>query len=320
MEKLISIGTALTLLGAIAISNPICAEPVNTQNTARQSSQSSKKPAKQPNKQPAKQPTSVQSATLPKLQEGSLVRGDTATHIYVINAGRRRLIPNATTFDVLGYKWERVVQIPEQQLKAIPQLPPIVLKNNTEFKDGTLIRGSVGGVYLISLGGRRLVPDAKTFEALGFKAEDVRQISDRELQGIPEYAPLTLSSLSFKDGTLVKGSFPAVYVISGNKRRLIPDEATFKALGYKWENIQTVSDRALSAIPELPPISARIAFQDGTLLKGSRAAVYVISSGRRRLIPNAQTFDALGYKWENVQQISDGQLESIPEMPPLPSY
>jgi hypothetical protein len=140
------------------------------------------------------------------------------------------------------------------------------------------------------------------------------------MKSLPEYAPLSLSSLSFKDDTLLRGSLPAVYVISGNKRRLIPDEATFKALGYKWENVQTISDRLLRVIPELPPLTGRIVFQDGTLLKGSSAAIYVISSGRRRLIPNARTFETLGYKWEQVQQISDRQLESIPEMPPLPSF
>jgi hypothetical protein len=319
MKKLTAIAKTLTLLavlpsiaiGVIAIApHSLHAQP--QLNSSKRSSPSPAKPSK-PNVTPP-------SVALPKLKEGSLVRGDTPTPVYVINAGRRRLIPNPATFDVLGYRWEKVMQIPEQQLKAIPELPPILLKSHPEFKDGTLVRDSSDRIYLISLGGRRLIPDTKTFEALGRKREDVRQISNREMKSLPEYAPLSLSSLSFKDDTLLRGSLPAVYVISGNKRRLIPDEATFKALGYKWENVQTISDRLLRVIPELPPLTGRIVFQDGTLLKGSSAAIYVISSGRRRLIPNARTFETLGYKWEQVQQISDRQLESIPEMPPLPSF
>lgn len=302
MKQLISLCTALTLMGSVTLApRPTYAQSVTKQN-------------------PSVRKTSVQAATLPKLQEGSLVRGSTPIPIYVINAGRRRLIPNTATFDALGYKLENVVQLSEQQLKAIPELPAVLLKRNSQFKDGSLVTDDSDRVYLIALGGRRLIPDAKTFEALGYQQKNVQKISNQELKSIPEYAPLPISAIAFKDGTLIKGSSPAVYVISDNKRRLIPDEATFNASGYKWENIRTISDRALNAIPELPPLSARIVFKDGTLLKGSRAAIYVISSGRRRLIPNGQTFDALGYRWENVQQISDSQLEEIPEMPPLPSF
>jgi hypothetical protein len=310
MKKLSSIATVLTLCIVVIAPNLLYA----------QTQASSSKRASPRTPQPSKPTDKPLSAALPKLQEGNLVRGDTPTPVYVINAGRRRLIPNAATFDVLGYRWEKVIKISEQQLKAIPELPPILLKSNSEFKDGTLVKASSDRIYLVSLGGRRLIPDAKTFESLGYKQEDVRQIDAREMKSLPEYAPLSLSTLSFKDGTLLKGSLPAIYVINGNKRRLIPDEATFKALGYKWENVETVSDRVISSIPELPPLTGRIVFQDGTLLKGSSAAIYVISSGRRRLIPNARTFDALGYKWDSVQQISDRQLESIPEMSPLPSF
>ncbi|WP_019500298.1 hypothetical protein [Pseudanabaena sp. PCC 6802] len=328
MKKLPSIAAALTLQGVLAsiaigvtsASVAIVTSAIAPYSLYAQPQPNSSKRSSPRSLQPSKPTVMSPSVALPKLPEGSLVRGDTPTPVYVINAGRRRLVPNPATFDALGYRWEKVTQIPEQQLKAIPELPPILLKSNPDFKDGTLVKDSSDRVYLISLGGRRLIPDAKTFESLGYKQEDVRQISDREMKSLPEYAPLSLNSLSFKDGTLLKGSLPAVYVISGNKRRLIPDEATFKALGYKWENVQTISDRALSAIPELPPLTGRIIFQDGTLLKGSSAAIYVISSGRRRLIPNARTFEALGYRWESVQQISDRQLESIPEMPPLPSF
>jgi hypothetical protein len=302
MKQLITIGTAFTILASVAISShQAYAQSVTKQN-------------------PSARKTSLQAAKLPKLQEGSLIRGSTPTPIYVINGGGRRLIPNTETFDVLGYKLENVIQLSAQQIKAIPELPPIVLKPNSNFKDGTLVKGNSAKIYLIRLGGRRLIPNFKTFEALGYQLKNVRIISNREMKSIPEYAPLPVSEIVFKDGTLIRGSLPAVYVISDNKRRLIPDEATFNASGYKWENVRTISDRELNAIPELPSESTRVVFKDGTLLKGSGTAIYVISSGRRRLIPNGQTFDALGYRWESVQQISDRQLESIPEMPPLPSY
>jgi hypothetical protein len=302
MKQLILIGTAFSILGSVAVAS----HQADAQSATKKN-QSIRKPL-------------IQVVTLPKLQEGSLVMGTSPTLIYVINGGRRRLIPNTETFEVLGFKLGNVVQLSEQQIKAIPELPPLELKPNPNFKDGTLVKGNTEHIYLISLGGRRLIPDFKTFEALGYQLKNVRRISNREMKSIPDYAPLPVRAIAFKDGTLIRGSLPAVYVISGNKRRLIPDEATFKASGYKWENVRIISDLNLNAIPELSSTSTRVVFKDGTLLKGSREAIYVISSGRRRLIPNGQTFDALGYRWENVQQISDGQLDSIPEMLPLPSY
>ncbi|MDD2807651.1 MAG: peptidoglycan-binding domain-containing protein [Patescibacteria group bacterium] len=59
--------------------------------------------------------------------------------------------------------------------------------------------------------------------------------------------PFDLKLATLKSGDLVKGSGTEVYVLSENNMlRWIPDEVTFKALDFKWGNIVTVTDEALT--------------------------------------------------------------------------
>lgn len=53
----------------------------------------------------------------------------------------------------------------------------------------------------------------------------------------------------YPDGTLVKGSGPAIYVVRGGQKLWIPDPPTFNALGYSWGAVQTIPDASLTAIP-----------------------------------------------------------------------
>ncbi len=190
------------------------------------------------------------------------------------------------------------------------------------FKDGMVVRGSDGAVYFITGGKRHLIPSEAAFHALGFRWENTIKLPDEALKSIPEAPPLAERLPAYPEGTLLKGEAPTVFVIRAGARRAVPDLATFTALGFKWENVRQVPESELAAIPEASPLAspADFAFKDGTLLKGSAPTVYVMSGGRRRAIPDIDTFQALGYRWENVLQIADWHLASIPELPPLPSY
>jgi hypothetical protein len=267
--------------------------------------------------------------TQTKLEQGTLLRGSSAA-VYVIDRGGRRLIPDEATFNHLKYDWDQIVQISDQQLNNIPELPAIesVLKQN--LVEGTIVKATGSDrLYKIRSGQRREIIDPGILTVLGFKLEDVVSVPPQQLASIPELAPIKdlndiseLSLARYVDGTLVKGSGAAVYLISDNKRRLVPNAHTFEALGYKWEDVQQISDRELAQIPASLPLATKVEakFKDGTLIKASTPAVYVIISGRRRLIPNAQTFEALGYDWQNVRVIEDAQLNAIPELPPLPTF
>jgi Ricin-type beta-trefoil lectin domain len=63
------------------------------------------------------------------------------------------------------------------------------------------------------------------------------------------------SSNPIEDGVLINSpSDHAVYITEGGKRRWIPNPHTFNALGYSWDNIQSVSGTLLNSIPLGNPI------------------------------------------------------------------
>jgi len=55
------------------------------------------------------------------------------------------------------------------------------------------------------------------------------------------------------------------------------------------------------------------------VVKGAGPAVYLIENGRRRWIPNMETFNSLGLKWEEVQTLPDTEVEAIPKGSDYPS-
>jgi hypothetical protein len=61
-----------------------------------------------------------------------------------------------------------------------------------------------------------------------------------------------------------------------------------------------------------------MAYANGTLVKGSGPAVYLVEEGRRRWVPNPETLETIG-SWENILTITDAELFSIPLGIPLPS-
>ncbi len=62
---------------------------------------------------------------------------------------------------------------------------------------------------------------------------------------------IAFAPLSFQDGTLLKAkNWNQIFVIENNKRRMIADEETFLAMGYKKSNITTIDFSKLVGIPQ----------------------------------------------------------------------
>lgn len=56
----------------------------------------------------------------------------------------------------------------------------------------------------------------------------------------------------------------------------------------------------------------------GTVIKGSTEATYLYSNGQKRLFPSAEIFLSHGYHWQQVVQVNDNYLASLPDGPPIP--
>lgn len=77
---------------------------------------------------------------------------------------------------------------------------------------------------------------------------------EQEPKPQPPPQPGRLPQAGFRDGVLLKGSRPEVYVIQRGQKCWIPDPATFKAKGYDWNKIVVIPDEELERIPRGPEV------------------------------------------------------------------
>jgi len=116
------------------------------------------------------------------------------------------------------------------------------------------------------------------------------------------------NSVLLPDRSLIKGPDSKVYVVAGGKKRWIADGKIFKELGYKWSKIQTISDTDLAKYQIGDDIKVSYTHPEGTLIKyETYPQVYLLEGGQRRHVFDEATFNARGYKWDEIITISDGE-------------
>jgi hypothetical protein len=232
-----------------------------------------------------------------------------------------------------------------------PPLPPPPSPSYAP-QHGDLIRAKGDTkIYLIHNVERRAIVTEEVFKQMGFKLSDVKDIDPQDMMNIPEGPPIWRKEIiaSFPEGTLIrlKGK-TQTYVIRGGRKCYIPDPDTFHTMGYRWDQVIEVDQATLDSIitgipiqsvkppfqytppgqtPGVPPPTGPTPyqpqssfpfFQDGTLIKGSGPDIYLIENGVRRLIPDMETFKAMGFNWGSVINIDDQKLGDVPLGAPVP--
>jgi hypothetical protein len=165
--------------------------------------------------------------------------------------------------------------------------------------DGGLVKeASKDNIYVTFRGGKFWVPDMKELKALGYTKSQIRTFPDGSLDYISD-APGDGTLLSERGGT-------TSYVAYGGAKFLIPDQATFDALGFLPGSVKTVPAGSLASMTDLP--------RDGTLLREkSQGAIYLVKGGQRRQLPGPQVLSQMGLVWNNVRVVPDGGLASLPD-------
>lgn len=119
------------------------------------------------------------------------------------------------------------------------------------------------------------------------------------------------SALVIRDGLLLKGSGPEVYVLENNQRRWISSLDAFQWYGYQWQQVHEVEDEFLQQFAESQPIHL--------LLKCPTSPhVYALEDGKKRWIKDIPTFEAQGYLWKDIQLFDCVELDHLPNDLPIP--
>ena len=126
-------------------------------------------------------------------------------------------------------------------------------------------------------------------------------------------APAPPPTGNFEGQLLRDPSTGGVYFITQGRRRHIPDPATFAALGFDWGRVRDMP--GVMSIPD----AGRYPTLPGNLIRNpSNGAVYVLTGGVKRHVPDPNTFAAMGLRWESVRDLSPNIFGAIPDGPPMP--
>lgn len=169
----------------------------------------------------------------------SLVRSP-AGSIYLLVDDKKRLIENAEVFKQIGYNPEEVIDASWEDVNSY--ISGATITASSTYITGALLQDkTTGGVYYVEDGTKAPLWDAVLLKTR-FKNLSIAQVEPEKLNSYKTIAPV-----KFEDGNILKSeASPAVYIIENGKKRPVASGEIFEALGYKWENIITVSPKLLA--------------------------------------------------------------------------
>lgn len=142
---------------------------------------------------------------------------------------------------------------------------------------------------------------------LGFKWENVRAVSDAELNLHPVGEAVTITS-NYPDGVVIKTGGGKMYLVDDDKRRYVPSPLIFESQ-FKWN--ETV-DLSLPVAPVYNPSEkGDVTIRDGILIAGE-GKVWVTENNKKVPISSPEIFESLGLSWGQVKQATFFDLSIIP--------
>jgi len=187
------------------------------------------------------------------------VRGTTdTTHVYMIDEGARRLIPDDQTLKLL-LAGQTVRVLSDSDLAAIPLGAPMPSR-----KDGLIVSQDFGGpvpgpliFYFMAKGLRRFIPDLETVTGFRNAGAQFVAIKQPDFQAIPQGPDLP----SRKDGTAYAGAAGAfAYLMQSGQKRAVPDATTFRDGGRLIASLLPIDPADLAMIPDGAPFPTTSSF------------------------------------------------------------
>ncbi len=95
---------------------------------------------------------------------------------------------------------------------------------------------------------------------------------------------------------------PRVYVIKNKKKQWIKSPKEFEDNGYDWKKIQEISAELLAKYPDAQQLVSELMRAIGDY------KVYHIKNGKKQWIKTAEEFNASGYNWNDIQNVTPDTL------------
>jgi hypothetical protein len=238
------------------------------------------------------------------IANGSLVRDAVTNTLYLVINGMKRSV-STYVFNQRGFDATNIIIDNTNQLNTFISGPPLLPL------EGTLVKSlNDPTVYVINQELKRPLTYL-TFISRGYSFANVQSLSDVELLSYPVgdwYWP--------PDGTLVliKGN-PLVYVMDQQVARPVT-YFVFTERHLSFTRVIAVTPDEFTHVP-VPPDSYWLAPIDGTLVKSTtESTIYVIETGKKRAL-SYDVFIARNYKFSNVKNLPQAEIDVIAPGIPL---
>lgn len=227
--------------------------------------------------------------------------------VWIVSRGTRRAFTSAAVFTGLGYSFGNVRKVSSEEAR-LHRVGPNVSSTSQVNPWGTLASGSIPIRYLIERGVRYSMLSDKVFSSWNYSLAEIARPSDAKMAGYRTNNP----PRGFRNGSLVGAPSGTVYLISYGRRLAFSSASVFLGLGYSFSGVKPASWAEVRVHPAGSNISSTKSHPDGTLVKGSSAAIWWLLDGRRRPFPSIEVFRSWRMSTRQVVTISDSRLRSYP--------
>ena len=225
--------------------------------------------------------------------DGKLLKDKNGT-VFLIENGKKRKFTSAQLFEYLNYKWEGI--------EEDAYLSFYLENSDMVYPDGTLVRREKENeIYLIKSKERKKIFSNSLMSVLGYKTEDVLSVTKDEFNHFPEG-----EMAKYPDNTLVKAEdFPVIYLIKNGKRKEFTSAVLFERSGYKWKDIISITKEEIKNYS----LDGRVLYPDGLLVRSTNdPVIYLLESGKKRMVTSAVLFEKLEYGWDDVVLLSPSEI------------
>ncbi|MEX2008524.1 MAG: hypothetical protein WD850_03480 [Candidatus Spechtbacterales bacterium] len=165
-----------------------------------------------------------------------------------------------------------------------------IVDSGTLPADLRLIQAEQGTVYAVKDGLARWIPSPQVFNESGFRWGDIEEVSFAVVQ-------------SFQQTSLIRAeNSPSVYYLIGERKLWIPTASAFRDRGFSFSDVMVLPAREVDA------------YHTADLVSSFSGEVYYLNRhGRKHHIPNPETFNSYGNRWEDVVLVWPSLLEMYPD-------
>ncbi len=237
---------------------------------------------------------------------GTLVKASdsTSTDVWLLQDGKKRKFKSMSVL-ISRADPKMMISVPQSELNNYADGPDISLPNYSILKNET------NQYYLLDYDTLRPFDSEATVRQLGYNPDEIIDVSSSDLIGYgngpiissTSTAPLgVIYQVTDLDNTFYLLKDGTVYPLT---------ESNLISANYKNIPIEKHKKKDLA---NFPVVYNAPTVKDGLLLKDKQSdQIYVIENGKKRQIADSDSFDALGYKKENVITVNSPTLLSIPE-------